>query len=62
MIKFREVFPINKAISNPDRHNLRILGLLSTDSGMFQCVGVNNAGSVQASAFLEVIPIGKMSF
>lgn len=25
---------------------------------MFQCVGVNNAGGVQASAFLEVIPIG----
>lgn len=27
---------------------------------MFQCIGINNAGSVQASAFLEVIPIGKI--
>lgn len=43
------------------RHNLKILGLLSSDSGMFQCVGMNNAGSVQASAFLEVIPIGNFS-
>lgn len=41
-----------------NRHNLKILGLISSDSGMFQCVGMNNAGSVQASAFLEVIPIG----
>lgn len=43
------------------RHNLKILGLLSSDSGMFQCVGINNAGSVQASAFLEVIPLGEVS-
>lgn len=43
---------------NFGRHNLKILGLISSDSGMFQCVGMNNAGSVQASAFLEVIPLG----
>lgn len=47
-------FPLN-------RHNLKILGLISSDSGMFQCVGINNVGSVQASAFLEVIPIGNCS-
>jgi uncharacterized membrane protein len=41
------------------RHNLKILGLISSDSGMFQCVGINNAGSIQASVFLEVIPLGK---
>lgn len=40
------------------RHNLKIHGVISHDSGMFQCVGMNNAGSVQASAFLEVIPLG----
>lgn len=41
------------------RHNLKILGLISSDSGMFQCIGTNSGGSVQASAFLEVLQIGK---
>lgn len=35
------------------------MGLISSDAGMFQCVGINPAGSVQASAFLEVVPIGE---
>ncbi|KAL7046588.1 hypothetical protein ACKWTF_002648 [Chironomus riparius] len=39
-------------------HNLKILGLISSDSGMFQCIGTNSAGSVQASAYLEVLQIG----
>lgn len=49
-------------ISHPIRHNLKILGLLSSDSGMFQCIGTNQAGSVQASAFLEVLQIGMSLF
>ncbi|XP_013100735.1 neogenin isoform X4 [Stomoxys calcitrans] len=36
-------------------HNLRILGLLQSDAGMFQCVGTNPAGSVQAGARLRVL-------
>ena len=36
------------------RHNLRILGLIASDAGMFQCIGSNPAGSVQASARLEI--------
>ncbi|XP_055921394.1 neogenin isoform X4 [Eupeodes corollae] len=36
-------------------HNLRIMGLLQSDAGMFQCVGTNPAGSVQASARLKII-------
>ncbi|XP_073845084.1 neogenin protein frazzled isoform X6 [Musca autumnalis] len=36
-------------------HNLRILGLLQSDAGMFQCVGTNPAGSVQAAARLRVV-------
>ncbi|XP_034650664.1 neogenin isoform X1 [Drosophila subobscura] len=39
-------------------HNLRILGLLHSDAGMFQCVGTNAAGSVQAAARLRVVPPG----
>ncbi|XP_067629924.1 neogenin isoform X2 [Eurosta solidaginis] len=40
-------------------HNLRILGLLQSDAGMFQCVGTNPAGSVQAAARLRVVQTGK---
>ncbi|XP_012155475.1 neogenin isoform X4 [Ceratitis capitata] len=36
-------------------HNLRIFGLLQSDAGMFQCVGTNPAGSVQAAARLRVV-------
>lgn len=39
-------------------HNLRILGLISSDAGMFQCVGTNPAGSVQAAARLRIIETG----
>ncbi|XP_015040312.2 neogenin isoform X6 [Drosophila pseudoobscura] len=42
-------------------HNLRILGLLHSDAGMFQCVGTNAAGSVQAAARLRVVPPGDSS-
>lgn len=35
--------------------NLRILGLIDADAGMFQCVGNNPAGSIQAAARLEII-------
>lgn len=35
-------------------HNLKILGLISSDAGMFQCIGNNPAGSVQATAHLEI--------
>lgn len=36
------------------RNNLRINGLLPIDAGIFQCIGVNPAGSVQASARLTI--------
>ncbi|EDW85568.2 uncharacterized protein Dwil_GK23150 [Drosophila willistoni] len=39
-------------------HNLRILGLLQSDAGMFQCVGINAAGTVQAVARLRVVKPG----
>ncbi|XP_012220960.1 neogenin isoform X2 [Linepithema humile] len=34
--------------------NLRINGLLPIDAGIFQCIGVNSAGSVQAAARLTI--------
>ncbi|CAB0030178.1 unnamed protein product, partial [Trichogramma brassicae] len=36
-------------------YNLRINGLLSIDAGIFQCMGSNAAGSVQASARLTIL-------
>ncbi|KAL0107101.1 hypothetical protein PUN28_015559 [Cardiocondyla obscurior] len=35
-------------------YNLRINGLLPIDAGIFQCMGVNPAGSIQASARLTI--------
>ncbi|XP_058066091.1 neogenin [Anopheles bellator] len=39
-------------------HNLKIFGLIGSDAGMFQCIGTNPAGSVQAAARLEIIEPG----
>ncbi|XP_055945929.1 neogenin-like isoform X2 [Argiope bruennichi] len=35
--------------------NLRILGAVKSDSGIYQCFATNSAGSIQASAELEVL-------
>nr|XP_029732295.1 neogenin isoform X2 [Aedes albopictus] len=44
-------------------HNLKIFGLIGSDAGMFQCIGTNPAGSVQAAARLEIIePDGSGKF
>ncbi|XP_065086448.1 neogenin isoform X1 [Ochlerotatus camptorhynchus] len=40
-------------------HNLKIFGLIGSDAGMFQCIGTNPAGSVQAAARLEIIEPGQ---
>jgi hypothetical protein len=42
-------------------HNLRILGLINSDAGMFQCIGTNPAGSVQASARLQIVESGNLT-
>ncbi|EAT33150.1 AAEL014592-PA [Aedes aegypti] len=41
-------------------HNLKIFGLIGSDAGMFQCIGTNPAGSVQAAARLEIIEPGNL--
>ncbi|XP_018329042.1 neogenin isoform X2 [Agrilus planipennis] len=35
-------------------NNLKILGLMTSDSGLFQCIASNPAGNIQASASLKV--------
>lgn len=48
-----------KIIIQHFRHNLRILGLIESDAGMFQCIGSNPAGSIQAAARLEIVTPSK---
>ncbi|XP_076267097.1 neogenin protein frazzled isoform X3 [Rhynchophorus ferrugineus] len=36
-------------------NNLKIMGLMSSDSGIFQCFAINPAGNIQAAASLKVI-------
>ncbi|XP_048523276.1 neogenin isoform X2 [Dendroctonus ponderosae] len=37
-------------------NNLKIVGLLTEDSGLFQCFASNPAGNIQAAASLKVLP------
>lgn len=37
-----------------DGHNLRMLGVEPSDSGMYQCIAENPAGNLQAAALLFV--------
>ncbi|XP_023179613.2 neogenin isoform X2 [Drosophila hydei] len=57
-LKNGDVITPNEYLQFVNGHNLRIRGLLYSDAGMFQCVGTNPAGSVQASARLRVVPPG----
>lgn len=42
------------------RTNLKISGLMTMDSGMFQCLASNPAGNIQSSAFLNVFHAGNL--
>ncbi|KAF8763513.1 Netrin receptor DCC like protein [Argiope bruennichi] len=42
--------------------NLRILGAVKSDSGIYQCFATNSAGSIQASAELEVLDAGQLQY
>ena len=42
--------------------NLRILGLMKTDEGMYQCTASNAVGMIQSSAWLKVIQKGFYGF
>ena len=39
-------------------NNLKILGLVETDSGIYQCFASNSAGDIQATAQLKVYKAG----
>ena len=44
-----------------DNQSLRILGLVASDAGLYQCMAENEVGNVQASAQLLVLESGKSS-
>lgn len=61
-LKNGDVITPNEYMQIVNGHNLRIVGLLPTDSGMFQCVGSNPAGIVQAAAKLQIVTPGTRLF
>ncbi|XP_046404271.1 neogenin isoform X2 [Ischnura elegans] len=50
----------NEYLQVVNGNNLRILGLMALDSGIFQCVASNPAGNVHAEARLHIAPIGTL--
>lgn len=42
-----------------DGHNLRLLGLISSDEAMYQCMATSKAGTAQASVRLKVVEQGQ---
>lgn len=42
-----------------DGRNLRILGLVKSDAGMYQCAAENGVGNVQAGAQLSILQPGR---
>ncbi|EEB12791.1 Neogenin precursor, putative [Pediculus humanus corporis] len=54
-LKNGEVITDNDYLQVVNGYNLKILGLMKLDAGIFQCVAVNAAGNVQAAARLTVL-------
>nr|CAD7442449.1 unnamed protein product [Timema bartmani] len=57
-VKNGEQIKLNDYIQVVNGYNLRILGLMTLDAGMFQCIGSNPAGNIQAAARLMVLETG----
>jgi len=41
-----------------DGHNLKILGLVSSDEGLYQCIATNDVAVTHAAAHLVILPKG----
>ncbi|XP_026287667.1 netrin receptor DCC isoform X2 [Frankliniella occidentalis] len=54
-VKNGDIITQNEYIQVVGGYNLRILGLMSMDSGIFQCIATNPAGNIQAAARLTVV-------
>lgn len=54
-LKNGDVITSNEYYQIVNGHNLKIMGLMTSDTGIFQCFATNTAGNVQAAASLKVI-------
>ncbi|KAF4526119.1 hypothetical protein B566_EDAN007613 [Ephemera danica] len=57
-LKNGEAIKQNEYMTVVNGNNLRILGLMALDAGVFQCAAKNAAGTIQASARLSVLQPG----
>lgn len=58
-LKNSETITVNDYLQFVNGYNLKILGLMEMDAGIFQCVASNAAGNVQTAARLTVLKPGK---
>jgi neogenin len=61
-VKNGDIISQNDYLQVVNGYNLRILGLMEMDAGIFQCVGSNEAGNIQAAARLTIVQPGDKSF
>ncbi|KAK6631106.1 hypothetical protein RUM43_014202 [Polyplax serrata] len=54
-LKNGELIKVNDYIQFVNGYNLKILGLMKMDAGIFQCVAFNAAGNIQTAARLTVL-------
>jgi len=59
-VKNGDIIVQNDYLQVVNGYNLRILGLMEIDAGIFQCVGSNAAGNIQAAARLTIIQPGNI--
>ncbi|XP_021933563.1 neogenin isoform X2 [Zootermopsis nevadensis] len=57
-VKNGDIISQNDYLQVVNGYNLRILGLMEMDAGVFQCIGSNAAGNIQAAAMLTIVQPG----
>jgi neogenin len=57
-VKNGDIISQNDYLQVVNGYNLRILGLMEMDAGVFQCVSSNAAGNIQAAARLTIVQPG----
>jgi neogenin len=59
-VKNGDIIVQNDYLQVVNGYNLRILGLMEIDAGIFQCIGSNAAGNIQAAARLTIMQPGNI--
>lgn len=61
-LKNGELITVNDYLQFTNGYNLKILGLMEMDAGIFQCVASNAAGNIQTAARLTVLRAGNIQY